>query len=208
MAGDTPYQAVQAYLRPIQRAVSCLVQAKVSAQNPPSGWSRQKIVEASFPMVLADGEPVRLRPKPGSDRFAFAMRQRYQLQYVPDDPDRGPWKVQTLDYEYAIYHVIEGVLKELLTYHYHPSSDRSRVKRPHLHLRSAAGVIPVLAAGHYPTGRVSLEEVVWMLLNDQDNQFGVRPLANNWRAILQSGLEAFEQWRTWPHGGTPSHPLS
>lgn len=82
------------------------------------------------------------------------------------------------------------------------------MKRPHLHLPSAAGVSDVLEAGHYPTGRVTLEEVVWMLLDDQDNRFGIRPERANWREVLREGLAAFERWQTWPSGDAPSHPLS
>ncbi|HEV2124843.1 MAG TPA: hypothetical protein VGW38_19010, partial [Chloroflexota bacterium] len=199
---------VQAYLEPIRRTISCITQAKVKAYTPPSGLSPQRARDEVFPLVLADGEPVSLKARSGSPRFAFSMRQQYKLEHHPDDPNRGPWKVVTLDYEYAVYTDTRDGAKELVTYHFHPSSKMSRVKRPHLHLRSAAGVMPVLEAGHYPTGRVALEEVVWMLLDDRDNQFGVQPLRRNWRAVLQEGLDAFERWRTWPTGGAPSHPLT
>jgi hypothetical protein len=173
--------------------------------------SNQDVQERWFPLVLADGEPVRLQAKPGSSRFAFSMRQRYALVHVRDDADRGPWKVRTLDYEYAVYAVTRNGSdqpRELFAYHFHPSSERSRIKRPHVHFRSVAVTTAELEAAHFPTGRVALEEVVWMLLDERDNQFGVKPSRPDWREVLHEGLAAFEQWRTWPGLGGPMYPLT
>ena len=208
MAGDSPYEAAEAYLRPIQRAISCLTRSRVNVERPPSGLSPAQAPTLTFPLMLAGGEAVPLGRAFGRTPFALSMRQRYSLVHTPDDRDRGPWKVQTRDYEYAVYSITEGGPKELFAYHYHPSSVRSRIKRPHLHFRSAAGVTGALEAAHYLTGRVALEEVVWMLLDDQDNQFNVRPLQPRWREILQESLIAFEQWRTWPGTGGTEHPLT
>jgi hypothetical protein len=125
--------------------------------------------------MLAEGEPVRLQARPGFPRFGFSLRQRYQLVHLPEDPERGPWKVRTVDYYYAV-HDDQG--KELFAYHYHPGG-RSQMQRPHVHFRALAVTRPQLEAAHYPTGRVALEEVLWMLLDEQANRFGVRPLRAN-----------------------------
>jgi hypothetical protein len=166
----------------------------VNVERPLAALSPQRAAEVTYPLMLAEGEPVRLQARAGFPRFGFSLRQRYQLVHIPEDPERGPWKVRTVDYYYAV-HDDQG--KELFAYHYHPGG-RSRMQRPHVHFRALTVTRPEFEAAHYPTGRVALEEVLWMLLDEQDNKFGVRPLRANWREVLQRGLAAFERWRTWP----------
>lgn len=78
--------------------------------------------------------------------------------------------------------------REFLAFHWHP---QSRVSWPHLHVR--AGVEPALATAHIPTGRVPLEDIVRMLIDD----LGARPLRDDWRDVLALTRATFEQERTW-----------
>jgi hypothetical protein len=46
---------------------------------------------------------------------------------------------------------------------------------------------------HVPTGRVSLESVIELLIQD----FGVVPLRPDWQAALATSRSQFHQWRSW-----------
>jgi hypothetical protein len=46
---------------------------------------------------------------------------------------------------------------------------------------------------HIPTGRVSLESVIELLIQD----FGVVPLSADWPATLATSRSHLHQWRSW-----------
>jgi hypothetical protein len=68
--------------------------------------------------------------------------------------------------------------RELFAYHWHPIG-RSHVTTPHLHI-SGRTEPPELAQAHYPTGPVTLADVVRPLIAD----FQVPPRRTDWQRIL------------------------
>lgn len=71
--------------------------------------------------------------------------------------------------------------RELLAFHWHPQG-ASVVKTPHLHVATDLQIGDRwLASAHLPTGQIALVDVLWLALED----FGVRPLRDDWRAVLE-----------------------
>jgi hypothetical protein len=69
---------------------------------------------------------------------------------------------------------------EIVAYHWHPGR-RSPIDFPHLHLGAGSGVDrEELHKAHLPTGRVELEDVLLMAIQE----FGVRPRREDWEEIL------------------------
>lgn len=73
--------------------------------------------------------------------------------------------------------------------------EASPYKAPHLHAGQAIlapdGVITPRA--HLPSGRISLESVVLVLIRD----FGVRPARDDWEHCLAEDEGVFKLYRTW-----------
>ena len=198
VAGNDPYAAVQAFLDPLQRTISCVTRTRVNVFSADiAGGSPYHPADAPHRLVLGEGAPVRLHVMPGEARIALAVRMRYSIVPVPADPSAGPWNVRVDAYDYALYD--EGG-REIFAYHYHPTG-RSRVTAPHLHLRAAHVTRSDLAEAHFPTGHIPLTEILRMLLDEAHATFGVRPLHRNWRAVLQEGQSAFERSRIWSDPG-------
>ena len=129
-------------------------------------------------------------PLRGENRLHLSVAIQYEIVQSPD-PDRGPWKVSTRKY---MYHVVADDMTEVILFHWHPDG-KSTEKGPHLHVGSSQ-LTPnavVSSRAHVPTGRVSLESVIELLIQD----FGVVPLRADWRETLATSRTQFHQWRTW-----------
>ena len=189
MAGRTTFEAVQNFLDPLQRALSCVTQEVFSVGGgyhaSPANTPQQRHVLTlhNSPAVL------------GRDRlFALDLVQHYRV--VEDEGARGPWKVSTVAYYYTL--TIAATAQEVLGYHWHPQG-RSDVTYPHLHLYEGTGTLRHnLRKAHLPTGRIAVEDILRLAIT----HFLVTPLRKAWETILAETQDAFQQWRTW--GG--SHP--
>ncbi len=170
MAGRRPALAVENYLEPLRRAVSCVTDAVI---NVGGGYHAGK----QHVLVLAKGKPV---PLAGDCGLSLVVVQKYEV--VGATGQRGPWKVHTLEYAYTL-HNSNG---PLIAYHWHPSHT---VDVPHLHHYQGP-----LSKCHFPTNRVSLEEVLRFAITD----LGAKPIRDDWEDVLRTGQDAHEQWRTWP----------
>jgi hypothetical protein len=151
LAGRTPPEAVAAFVEPLQQAISCVSPAVLQV----AGGYRP----AAHPhaLVLADGEPQPLRAE-----AELALRVAQQYRIVEDTESRGPWKVQTAAYSY----VVNLGDQELLAYQWNPLGG-GRVTRPHLHVGGAAGeLIGDFRRLHLPTGRIALEDVLRLLVEE------------------------------------------
>jgi len=181
LAGRTPHEALHAFIDPLQRALSCMTRA-VLVYRPP--WPGH--VQA----LGVSEEPIQLRHTAGGQAPSLYVEQQYDLVEVPGE--RGPWKVSTLAYRYRID---SAAGDELALWHWHPKDRQDRPHRyPHPHLHAQ---VEQLAGLHLPTGRVSLESILRLLLNE----FDVRPRREDWQDVLAACEAAFERWRTWPAPG-------
>jgi hypothetical protein len=125
--------------------------------------------------ALTLGEPVALR---GGEGLTLSVSQRYRV--VRASGKRGPWKASTVAYIYAL-----GNSKgEIIAYHWQPDTQ----PEPHLHARQLG------KRRHIPSGRVSLEQVIRLGIEE----YGVKPIRDDWDAVLSAGHNAFVKWRTWP----------
>lgn len=172
MAGDTPAQAVVAFVEPLQEALSCFVSTKVTADRYDP--------YAVGVLTVARGEWVRL---PGPARISLSAQMRYEIVET-DDPGKGPWKVSTRTW---IHHLknADGVVR--YAYHWHPDVN---VADPHVHVDDDRL--------HVITGRIMLEDV--LQLATEMGVEPVDQAA--WEDLRRRNREAFHRGATWGHGPT------
>jgi hypothetical protein len=173
LPGRSPAEAVNNFLQPLQLALSCVTPDVVDVRG---GYYP---AEAPHVAALHGGLPVAL---PGG-QLSLTVAIHYRV--VEDEGPRGPWKVSTAAYIYAL-HVASELL---LAYHWHPAG-RSAATRSHLHLVPG---VDLLQRVHLPTGRVALEQVLQLAIAELD----VRPRRGDWSSVLESTQAAFEEWRSW-----------
>jgi hypothetical protein len=181
LAGASPKQAVENFVKPLQRALSCVTTAVIDRQGGHD-------LGRTYALTVNGGEPVRLARV--SRRADIAIRIAQQYRIAQAEGDRGPLKVQTVAYMYTVEDA-EG--REIFGYHWHPES-RSPASFPHFHLEAGAMIGRAeLERAHFPTGRVSVEEFLRLVIE----AFDVRTRRRDWRAVLQQTQAAFSKWRTW-----------
>ena len=111
--------------------------------------------------------------------------------------------VFTVSSAYYAYDILDLEEQEILLYHWHPAGV-SPVTDPHLHLSSRILPITVASRGRSPqrvsladmhirTGRVLLEDVVRVLIDE----FKVMPLRRDWQDVLARNRQAFHSDRSW-----------
>lgn len=178
MAGKSPRQAVDRFLTFLQHSLSCVTPAVIVT-------SGDYAVEGG-PYALTVGQEGKCRLK-SDHRLTLDIRMQYRI--VEASGDRGPYKVTITAY---IYTLEDQKGHEIFSYQWHPADHR--IDFPHLHLGHGAQVRhPGFEKAHLPTGRVSLEEVLRLLIMD----FAVRPLRKDWSAVLSENQARFATYRTW-----------
>ena len=90
MAGRTPPEAVQNFLDPLQKSLSCLTRTVVNVRG---GYYAPR----PHALVLGDSSSTRLLSNPAGYLSVF---QNYRV--VEDEGDRGPWKVSIVSYLYSL----------------------------------------------------------------------------------------------------------
>jgi hypothetical protein len=107
-----------------------------------------------------------------------------------------------------MYELLDYDERELFVYHWHPTGS-SPVRFPHLHVAGAAPIPLAAPAGdapprrlaidkaHFPTDRVSFEEVVGLLIRD----FDIEPHREDWERILS------DRWAN-PASAGPARPAA
>jgi hypothetical protein len=178
MAGRTPAEAVNNFLAPLQRALSCVTREVLSVGGGYYVSDRPHV-------LLFQNNPVRL----GHDRrFMLKLIQHYRV--VQGEEERGPWKVSTVAYYYTLEtpETSTSPSQEVVGYHWHPQ-ERNTVTYPHLHLYSGAGTLHHnLTGAHLPTARIAIEDVVRCVITQLD----VVPLREDWHVILAETQDTFQ----------------
>ena len=164
--GSSAAEAVVNYKHGIQRAVSCVTPSVVDVAG---GYHPSPIPHR---LTMNDGLPVALG---GQSQFMLRLQQYYRVDETGGAG--GHWRVAVLEYYYSIHDAEE---KEVLLYHYHPRGN-SPVETPHLHLGHGAQVERIEVRNtHLPTGTVSLNAVLRVLIEEM----GVQPRRADWDSIL------------------------
>jgi len=172
VAGNTPQEAVRAFVAPLQAALVCFADGRVTADT------RRLGVEGV--LAVNGGQPFRLN----GERVSLSATMRYEL--VRAEAPQGPYKVSTRGW---IYHLYGARNKRLVGYHWHPLSD-SHAKHPHLHAFEMGD------KKHYPTGRILFEDVL-----DLAREYGVEPRDRaKWVDVATANRANFALGATWGIG--------
>lgn len=135
-------------------------------------------------------KPVLLKTREGS-HLGLKLALRYEIVRVPLDRDSGPYRVQTLAYEYSVQRE-DGT--EMVAFHWHPFGD-SPVTTPHFHVGSTVLAPDQVITGklHVPTSRIAVEQVLrWCI-----TELGVSALRDDWERVLNDGEDVFKLSRSW-----------
>lgn len=123
-------------------------------------------------------EPLRLR-SPSLGSLELILRQRFRV--VRDAPAR--FHVSTESY---FYRLNDADGHELAAWHWHPEQ---RVTYPHAHVACDT----LIRAAHLPTGRVSIESVLRLLLDD----LGVPAKRGDYAKVTDEAERPFIRHRRW-----------
>lgn len=176
--GDTEAAARERYLHYLQQALGCIhPQAYFYfAKRPldPDGeWA-----------LATNPAPIPLQTQAGPVIYLTAAQAFRHRKY------KGEWRVSTLEYIYNVSGA-EDTRDYLFAWHWHPN------QRPECHLHADAELANQmkLSKKHLPTARVSLEEVLWFLIDEFDVQAAKDPA--ECRRLLSETQRRHEKYRTW-----------
>lgn len=187
----TPYAARARYVRIISLPLTCVTRAVWCDAPTIRGTDEDLAISLTgFP------SPVRLRRENSLPVFLTAV-QSYQL--VPDERfATGEWKASTRGYAYTLYDVRGHQPTRALAWHWHPGSGKS--EEPHIHVYRDGEIGGVLLDKlHLPAERVAFESVIRFAIEE----LGVTPKRDDWRDLIDSALDRFVRFRTWPRSGGP-----
>ncbi|HWZ01951.1 MAG TPA: hypothetical protein VNX17_12750 [Edaphobacter sp.] len=176
MPGKNPAEAVEEYLIPIRRSMSCFSKAVVRSD----GYDPDVIHTVTF------REPTVELITNSEEILALSFVQSFEL-----DKALFGWKVCTRSYWYEID---DDQGREILAFHWHPNGSSSEDK-PHLHISDGAArnLRSEIRDMHFPTPRISFEEFALMLIED----FGVIPDKEDSIPTLNENLARFNGKKTW-----------
>lgn len=181
MPGDSPREAFDAFIGPLQRAVSCLGPAKISV---PSGG--KDVVGHTWAWTL--------NGVAGMSRQGMHFEAQMHYEIIQDArPDYGPYRITTRAYRYRL----AAAGHDLVRFHWHPVG-RSLVTGPHLHL-SLAMRDPARDPldMHLPTPRFTFEAAIeWAI------EMGWPPANSDYESILAACQDPHLRYRSWG-GSTP-----
>lgn len=172
MPGRSAAQARNHFLAPLKRALSCVTDAQLATT---SGLSPDEIQALTLPQG-----PVRLKSKQYGHLW-LQIAQQFRL--VQDGP--RSWHTSTVAYDYRL----DDSDGELISWHWHPATG---VEFPHLHVSRWL----IDRKAHTPTGRVSIEAVLRMLLDE----YGVparKDHADDYLDVLKASEKDFITYRRW-----------
>lgn len=153
----------------MNRVVGCITHSRLFVD--PGHVDPAALYVMSF---APEGDPVPLKSIDGSPS-GLKLDVVHQFRLVDENGGKGSpsWRVTTAAYFYGVQ---DATGRELLAYHWEPEREDGGPVHPHLHVRTSmqrtmpGGETRKLSVGklHAPTGRVSLEAVVWLLLAELD----------------------------------------
>jgi hypothetical protein len=178
MPGRTPGEARKAFLEPLQRALSCITDAKLFVSRGKQPGEVEALALSEDPLRLTSA-------RIGPVQFVLG----HQFRVVQDG--RKSWHVSTAAYR---YHLLDDSGRELIAWHWHPESLGDTRLRGHPHVHVQAG--PIERRIHVPTGRVSVESVLRLLLIDL--AVAARPAhVADFAKVLDDCETPFIQHRRW-----------
>ena len=170
MAGKTPRDAAEYFVRFLRESLSCLSDHYLTAFQ-----QSEKLFKVYY-------EPYAEVVARNYTNYQVSIVQIFRT--VPDLQDEKQFKAKTQEYSYTL--LKEG--REIVSYHWHPNDPG--VSYPHLHVHEKA-----IKRIHFPTSRVCLEDFILMLFRDYE----IRPVVSHaeYKQILEKNKKNFEKWATW-----------
>jgi hypothetical protein len=180
LPGRSPREAVDAFLEPLQDAISCVARAKITLS--PGGRGEPGKIHG---LTVNEDEPIKLKCKPV---LMLRIGMLYEIVQT-NEPGRLQWRVSTRGYAYEMQ-TASGEL--VWSYHWHPTS---RVMNPHAHLghTQLAEDAVLYQKAHNPTGRVSLEGVIRACITE----YGAAHMRDDWDKTLALREGDFQLYRSW-----------
>ena len=179
MSAKSPRAAIKLVAEDLQAAASCVTRSVLRAEIVTGDATRATIGFAGAPRARAGKAQQRWI----SINVAVVATQ--------DDPS-GAWRTHTSLYDFSLYeHPIEGDFS--LAYHFHPSPDGRGHTEPHLHVGAQPSWGRGLKKKHLPTGRISAEDFVRLLIEELD----IGRQRSDWAKVLSRGEQRFAERRTW-----------
>lgn len=126
-------------------------------------------------------DPLQLRSSREGVAFQLRLRQQFHLERE----SRPGWRVTTDAYSYRLD---DGTGQELASWHWHPATGNHH---PHLHVAAEP-----ISGAHLPTGRVSIESVLRLLLTDL-KVLPARDHADDFLKVLEASELPFIEHRRW-----------
>ncbi len=142
-----------------------------------------------IPRGGVSGNVVPLRTTDDQRGLRFGVYLEYRILEAPDAVADERFRVDVMRYAYEF---LDREERELFAYHWHPAGV-SPVRFPHLHLPRVSLIAPTggsplgglseigIGKAHFPTGPISLEGVIGLLIRD----FGVVPRRRDWAEVLE-----------------------
>ncbi|MBB5785996.1 hypothetical protein [Jiangella mangrovi] len=184
MPGSKPAEAYDAFLEPLQKALSCITnEPLIGRENSRKTGGKRTL---TFP-----GDPAGLG---GSGGLALTVSFEYEI-YKTGDTGKMKYRCRTHGYKHQI---VTDEFAEVILFHWHPGEAEDRAglpQRPHIHMGTEllAADGRLTRRNHLPSGRVSLEDVVEFAITD----LGVTPLRDDWQTVIDNTRALFEKHRTW-----------
>jgi len=172
MPGRNERETWRAFADPIKRAIGAV---DLTA----------RLLEKHFP---ADGVHMLSSAPPGIAFGGLTLSFSVTVKPLPGD-EGGEWRMTTVRYDYALERVSSKRREQVIGWHWHPTSRRSHVSCPHVHVPSANAY----STRHIPTGRVALEDVIMFGFDD----LGVPPTSNRARRIVADVRDRHKKFRSW-----------
>jgi hypothetical protein len=176
MAGRTPSEAVRAFTRPIQSALTCFADGRVAANSYDP--------DEEGVLQFNGAEDVRLN---GPGRVCLSVVMRYRIVKLEDPSDvKKPWKTSTTGWAHHLSMDERGELTPIAQFHRHPR-DTPEKPYPHVHVPADKN------KRHIPTGRVLVEDVLKLAI-----EAGATPKDEaKWDRVLRSNVADFAMGATW-----------
>lgn len=180
------------YVRIISIPLTCITRS-VWCEGPTLRGTEE---EDRVLQLTGSPRPLRLKRR-GQSPIYLTATQGFRLvrdtRFAP-----GEWKATTRGYAYTVYDTIGHEPTKAIAWHWHPGTGKS--DEPHLHVYREGQIAgEFLNKLHLPGERVAFEAVVNFVIQE----LGVDPLRDDWSALIDSALERFTRFRTWPKSGGP-----
>lgn len=171
-----PHEALRRYKHVLQQALGLVGQAQWITGEQQRATGLQFLSTKPFPLRL---------PVAGGGYVYLGATQLFT--YERSRKFRSEWKVKTEQY---IYSLGTGPAESdlLVAWHWHPGLREDC----HLHVYREDDLLGPLRRLHFPTRRVSFEQVIGFLITDLEV-----PGRIGWREVLDECQKRFEEFRSW-----------